>query len=272
MRAQCKDSPHVPLYSLLSSHKMYALCIGHEVYRPTVSIPSPQDSHLPFHFRSHQMPTHLLSSSLGAAWANRTTNGWNCICGERLSILAGPHTQQFATHCQGKKHKAVIAPPLKAKRQLPMTQFFSAAAAPAPPADDDLPPPGEIEGEAKWEIPEEEKAILQVGLSAWQKQLVAQKSLKEKKRVQEKHRKMKGEVALQREILAKASSRKKKKAARRAEKKSNAAGGQSKRPRSGRRYRARKRRRTKKTRHRVDPRIAKATAAANVAAVAAAVV
>ena len=66
---------------------------------------------------------------------------------ERLSILAGPQTQQLATHCEGKKHKAGIAPPSKAKRQLPMTQFFSAAAAPAPPANDDVPPPGEIEGE-----------------------------------------------------------------------------------------------------------------------------
>ena len=72
---------------------------------------------------------------------------------------------------------------------------------------------------AKWEIPEEENAILQIGLSAWEKQLAAQKSSKEKKRVQEKRRKLKGEVALKREILAKASSRKKKKAARRAEKK-----------------------------------------------------
>ena len=93
------------------------------------------------------MSTHLLSSSLDAAWANRTTNGWNCICGERLSILAGPHTQQFATHCQAKKHKAGIAPPLKGKRQLPMTQFFYAAAVPATPADDDAPPSGEIERE-----------------------------------------------------------------------------------------------------------------------------
>ena len=61
--------------------------------------------------------------------------------------LWGADTQQFATHCQGKKRKASIAPPLKAKRQLPMTQFFSAAAAPTPPADDDAPPAGEIGGE-----------------------------------------------------------------------------------------------------------------------------
>ena len=62
--------------------------------------------------------------------------------------MAGPNTQQFATHCQGTKHKAgFIPPPLKAKHQLPITQFFSAAAAPAPPADDDAPPHGEIEGE-----------------------------------------------------------------------------------------------------------------------------
>ena len=109
------------------------------MYGPKVSIPSPQDSHLPFHFRSQQMSTHLLSSSLDGAWANRTTNGW--------LQLWGADTQQFATHCQGKKHKASIAPPLKAKRQLPMTQFFSAAAALAPPANDDAPPLGEIEGE-----------------------------------------------------------------------------------------------------------------------------
>ena len=95
------------------------------------------------------MSSHLLSSSLDVAWANRTTNGWNCICGEQLSILAGPDTQQFATHCQGKKHKAGIAPPLKPKRQLPMTQFFSAADAPAPAADANAPPLREIDGEDK---------------------------------------------------------------------------------------------------------------------------
>ena len=63
------------------------------------------------------------------------------------SHLRGADTQQFATHCEGKKHKASIAPPLKAKRQLPMTQFFSPADAPAPPADDNASPPEEIEGE-----------------------------------------------------------------------------------------------------------------------------
>ena len=54
-----------------------------------------------------------------------------------------------------------------------------------------------------------------MGLTTWQKQLSTQKSAKENKRVQEKRHKLKGEVALQREILAKAE----KKAARQAEKK-----------------------------------------------------
>ena len=71
------------------------------------------------------------------------------------------------------------------------------------------------EQKAKWEVPEEEKAVLQMALTTWQKQLSTQKSAKEKKRVQEKRHKLKGEVALQREILTKAE----KKAARRAEKK-----------------------------------------------------
>ena len=77
----------------------------------------------------------------------KTTNGWNCICGERVSILAGPGTQQFATHCQSKNHKAGIAPPLKPKRQLPMTQFFFAAAPLAPATDAAAPPHREIDGE-----------------------------------------------------------------------------------------------------------------------------
>ena len=64
-------------------------------------------------------------------------------------------------------------------------------------------------------FPEEEKAILQMGLTTWQKQLSTQKSAKEKKSLHDKRHKLKGEVALQREILAKA----KKKAARRAKKK-----------------------------------------------------
>ena len=72
---------------------------------------------------------------------------------------------------------------------------------------------------AKWEVVEEEKAVLQLGLTAWQKQLSKEKSAKEKKRVQEKRHKLKGEVALQREILAKAAARKDKKASRRKQKK-----------------------------------------------------
>ena len=54
-----------------------------------------------------------------------------------------------------------------------------------------------------------------MGLTTWQKQLSTQKSAKEKKCVHEKRHKLKGEVALQREILAKA----KRKVACRAEKK-----------------------------------------------------
>ena len=75
------------------------------------------------------------------------------------------------------------------------------------------------EQKAKWEVGEEEKAVLQLGLTASQKLLSKEKSAKEKKRVQEKRHKLKGEVALQREILAKAAARKEKKASRRKQKK-----------------------------------------------------
>ena len=74
------------------------------------------------------MSSSSLSSPLNIAWANRTVDGWNCICGERISVLAGPDTQQFAAHCEGRKHRAGTAPPLKPKRQLAVTRFFSAAA------------------------------------------------------------------------------------------------------------------------------------------------
>ena len=33
------------------------------------------------------MSSSSLSSPLNIAWANRTVDGWNCICGERLSVL-----------------------------------------------------------------------------------------------------------------------------------------------------------------------------------------
>ena len=74
--------------------------------------------------------------------------------------LWGAGTQQFVTHCQGKKHKASIAPPLKAKRQLPMTQFFSAAVAPAPLADNDVPPPGELKGRMRLQQAQGPMALL----------------------------------------------------------------------------------------------------------------
>ena len=31
------------------------------------------------------------SSPLNIAWANHTMSGWICVCGEWLSVLAGPH-------------------------------------------------------------------------------------------------------------------------------------------------------------------------------------
>ena len=89
------------------------------------------------------MSSSSLSSPLNIAWANRTMDGWNCICGERLSVLAGPDTQQFAAHCRGRKHRAGT-PPLKPKRQLAVTQFFSAA---PPPVAEEVPPPIESDGE-----------------------------------------------------------------------------------------------------------------------------
>ena len=88
------------------------------------------------------------------------------------------------------------------------------------------------EQKAKWEVPQEEKAVLQMGLTTWQKQLSTQKSAKEKKRVQEKRHKLKGEVALQREILAKAEKKAAHLAEKKAAKKSSAPGSKSWRPRS----------------------------------------
>ena len=95
--------------------------------------------------RPHHMPSPLLSSPLNLAWANRTTSGWHCICGERLSILAGPVTQNFAIHYQSKKHWAAISIPQKPQRHLAMTQFFSAAPPQASEAND--PPPHDSDRE-----------------------------------------------------------------------------------------------------------------------------
>ena len=64
---------------------------------------------------------------LNLAWAKCSSSGWHCICRERLLILVGPDTQNFAIHCQGKKHGAGTSIPQKPQRQL--TQFFSAALA-----------------------------------------------------------------------------------------------------------------------------------------------
>ena len=90
------------------------------------------------------MASYFLSSPLNIAWANRTVDGWNYICVERLSVLAGSDTQQFAAHCQGRKHRASTAPPLKPKRQLAVTQFFSAA---PPQVAEEVPLPIESNGE-----------------------------------------------------------------------------------------------------------------------------
>ena len=95
--------------------------------------------------RPHHMSSPLLSSPLNLAWANRTLGGWHCICGERLSILAGPDTQTFAIHCQGKKHRAGISILEKPQRQLAMTQFVSAAPARASEASE--PPPHDSDRE-----------------------------------------------------------------------------------------------------------------------------
>ena len=72
------------------------------------------------------MSSSSLSSPLNIAWANHTTSGWDCICGERLSVLAGMDTEQFAAHRQGRKHQTGTSMPLKPKRQLAVTQFSSA--------------------------------------------------------------------------------------------------------------------------------------------------
>ena len=90
------------------------------------------------------MASSSLFSPLNIAWANRTVRGWNCICWERLLVLAGSDTQQFAAHCQGHNHRASTAPPLKPKRQLAVTQFFSAA---PPRVAEEVPTPIESDGE-----------------------------------------------------------------------------------------------------------------------------
>ena len=60
-------------------------------------------------------------------------------------ILVGPDTQNFAIHCQGKKHQAGISIPQKPQRQLAMVQFFSAAPAQASEANE--PPPHDSDRE-----------------------------------------------------------------------------------------------------------------------------
>ena len=55
-----------------------------------------------------------------------------------------------------------------------------------------------------WEVSEVERAILDQGMTAWQKDLAAQKKEHEKTRVKGKVQKLKGETQLQQEILANA--------------------------------------------------------------------
>ena len=83
---------------------------------------------------------------------------------------------------------------------------------------------------AKREILEEEKAIVQMGLTAWQKRLAIQRSAKEKKRVQEKCHNLNCKVALQRDILAKAEKKVARRAAEKAAEKA-AVGRERSRPR-----------------------------------------
>ena len=59
---------------------------------------------------------------------------------------------------------------------------------------------------ALWEVDEEEKAILQKGMTAWGKELAAKKKEHEKTRVKGKRQKLKGETRLQRDILANADN------------------------------------------------------------------
>ena len=59
---------------------------------------------------------------------------------------------------------------------------------------------------ALWEVDEEEKAILQKGMTAWGKELAAKKKEREKTRVKGKRQKLKGETSLQRDILANADN------------------------------------------------------------------
>ena len=59
---------------------------------------------------------------------------------------------------------------------------------------------------ALWEVDEEEKAILQKGMTAWGKELAAKKKEREKTRVKGKRQKLKGETRLQRDIFANADN------------------------------------------------------------------
>ena len=88
------------------------------------------------------------------------------ICGEQLSVLARPDTQQFAAHCRGRKHRAGTAPPLKPKRQLAVTQFFSAA---PPRVAEEVPPPIESDGEDEVAANDPEtQGTATTGTSAWE--------------------------------------------------------------------------------------------------------
>ena len=49
---------------------------------------------------------------------------------------------------------------------------------------------------ALWDVDEEEKAILQKGMTAWGKELAAKKKEREKTRVKGKQQKLKGETGL----------------------------------------------------------------------------
>ena len=78
--------------------------------------------------------------------------------------MAGPDTQNFAIHCQGKKHRAGIYTPQKPQRQLAMTQFFSAAPAQASEANDPPPHDSDLENDIETTAIESQSSSLPLSL------------------------------------------------------------------------------------------------------------
>ena len=78
--------------------------------------------------------------------------------------MAGPDTQNFAIHCQGKKHRAGIYTPQKPQRQLAMAQFFSAAPAQASEANDPPPHDSDLENDIETSAIESQSSSLPLSL------------------------------------------------------------------------------------------------------------